>query len=246
MISTFRERMLAALPWWWRGYFGGRLAYSIGVHLDAFADMAVAAVMRRFPGFLDNDDLAIIGRDRTIQRGVWETDDQYAARLPFWWDTKKMTGNARALLRELRKFIAPRTCSISFVYNSGRRWTIAPDGTITESFGAWNWDGLPASSGWSRFWILLHQPSWITQTDGTWADDPESPVNDSLTWSAEANWAEVDAIRQFIADLVVPHCKHVCTIVILDENEWNAQQPDGTWGRVGNRNPSVTYWDGSE
>lgn len=242
-VTPIRARMLEAVPWWLSGSNLGRLIYTIGLHYDAFLDASIIALKRRFPGLIDYEELAMTGRERRMRRGPWETDEQFSARLPGWLEVKRIAGATALTLRQIQAFLTPNTvANIEIVYNSGRRWNLSSSGVVSQSQSAWNWDGR--TDLWSRYWVILHQPSWLTN-DGTWEDSPESPQNSALTWGTSAVWTDVEGLRLLIHDHSPPHSHHMNTIVVLDESEWTAQQPNGTWHLMANRNPNVVYWDGT-
>jgi hypothetical protein len=154
------------MPKWAKAFRGSRLIYALGIHIDALIDGTVAAVRRRFPG-LDGygDEIEPLGKERRIRRGRDEPDSSYASRLATWLDDHKTRGGPYAMLRQLHGYFVTAPRNVDLIYENGRRYHMAPDGTVTMSDIAW----VTPTATPMRFWVVLE---WIEgiSGDGTWGD----------------------------------------------------------------------------
>ena len=155
---TFRDRIRQLSPPWLQHGWAEKLLYSWGAQLDAFADTLIAGVKMRFPGLYSMESLSLIGRERRISRGLLENDATYAARLPRWLDDHRRRGGPYAMLAQLHAYYSP-PFHIELIYRSGRRYTMAPDGTVTRDDIVWNPDGNPAQ--WARWWLFLYTDDYL-------------------------------------------------------------------------------------
>lgn len=156
---TFRDRIRRASPPWLQHGWAEKLLYAFGVQIDAFADALVAGVKMRFPGLYSFESLPLIGRERRIARGLLEDDATYAARLTRWFDDHRRRGGPYAMLAQLHAYYSPNTFHTELIYRSGRRYTMAPDGTVTRDDIVWNPDGDPTK--WARWWLLLFTDDYL-------------------------------------------------------------------------------------
>src|SRR5690606_17408066 len=125
----------------------------------------------RFPGFAGYTSLPELGRDRRIRRGLIESDATYAARLLRWLDDHPNRGGPYAMLRQLHAFFAPNNFRIELINTSGRRYTMAIDGTITRDDVTWT-PGPPcdlAGGEWARWWLFFFVPD-PPIGEGLWGD----------------------------------------------------------------------------
>jgi hypothetical protein len=162
MIQTFRDRIRGRVPWLQRGT-AERFLYAIGLHVDVFGDTLNAALKQRFPGLYSYDSLEILGRERRIIRGRFETNAGYAARLRRWLVDHRSRGGPYALLGQLLAHYTPASFPIDLVYYSGRRFFMDAGGAITGSLSAWTPDSNAAK--WARWWLFFYTDQWS-------ADDP--------------------------------------------------------------------------
>jgi hypothetical protein len=126
------------------------------------------------------------------------------------------------------------------VNNDGVWWEIGTSGAITTGAGGWNWDGNDDLS--SRFWVLIWVPSGLWQDDGTFAD--EGLIEDGGTIGSTALPDVVAGVQYIIRDQSCENSRHMHTILIFNSAEWDANQPNGTWGTMSNRNVWAEYWPG--
>jgi len=153
-VQTFRDVMEQTVPVWLLGRVGRRYLYAHQVQADAAGDALVAGVQTRFPGYYSNESLPTIGRERRILRGLFESSENYAARLRTWFDTHAHRGSALAMLEQLYLHWAPNNFPIQLIARSGLMHTLAVDGTITRSQISWNPDATP--DRWAQWWLIMY------------------------------------------------------------------------------------------
>lgn len=164
--STLRDLYRGLTPHWLQNTNAGALGWAIVLQLDASYDATVAGVKTRFPGLYTYESLAAIGRERRIRRGRVETDAVYAGRLQRWLTDHPTRGNAWALLAQLHAHYAPAAFVIHLVYKTGRRFSMAADGTITR-------DIVPPPQPqpmWARWTLFYFTDEWPTAADVTTDD----------------------------------------------------------------------------
>lgn len=179
MTPTLRDTLRASVPSWLQGGNAYKFLWSIALQLDAMLDMCVSGIKLRFPGLYSNESLGYIGRERRIRRGRVEPSAVYAGRLIRWREDHKTRGNAFALLAQLHAHYDPAGFPIHLVYKSGRRFQMAPDGTVTI-------DTLPppvVPPQWGRWTLFYFTDEWPTPGDVT-ADDKNDLVMIPKEWIA--------------------------------------------------------------
>lgn len=150
---TFRDRLRKLSPPWLQHGWAEKLLYSFGVQVDAFADALVAGVKMRFPNLYSPESLPLIGRERRIARGLLEDDATYGSRLTRWLDDHRRRGGPYAMLAQLHAYWHPLDFEMQLIYRSGRRYTMAPDGTVVRDDIVFTPDTLPAK--WARWWLFM-------------------------------------------------------------------------------------------
>lgn len=171
-LKTFRNRMreVWSLPWQQTGN-NERILYAISIIADLLGDAVAAGIASRFPGVYSYESLGIIGHERRITRGPYESDATYALRLRRWLDDHRRRGSAYAMLAQLHAYYAPQNFPITLIYRSGRRFHMAADGTITRDIVEGGFvidDELPQK--WARWWLFYETdhfgaPSALTPED---------------------------------------------------------------------------------
>jgi hypothetical protein len=254
-LITARDSILTKLPPWLTRYWGIRLIYAIAIQVDALTEMAKQALLARFPGF-NESATAELCRNRRVTRGPNETEAQITARLMSWLDDKRLLGHPVGIESQLDAFFLPRGMHFRIVFNNGNYWD-SNDGTVTIGWMPWNWDGH--FELFARFWLLL----WTAPTsdplsqgdvwvdDGTFGDDDDvgdggvvgiGALTDDVTGTA---YGTVQGIQQLVHAAGSGNIRHMDTVVIFDNTEWEAQEPDGTWDIMSHRNPNCSYLAGN-
>lgn len=202
-LRTFRDAAREIVPAWLRGKYSGGVLFAIAAQLDALTDALTGGVKSRFPGVYGYESLALLGRERRIARGRLDTDASYSARLASWLDDHRHRGGPYALLGQLYMHFAPANFQIVLVYRSGRRFTMAVDGTIVMDVdGAFAPDALPEK--WARWWLYYTWPTAVGKRH--WGDGGK--WGDGGVWGSDLTPLEVRDLR------VVPR-------------EWNAAHAKG-------------------
>jgi len=215
-----RELARKLSPGWLRNKWGERLMGTIaGLMSDVLLDGALVAInlrSLRSPIF-PPDGLDLIGSERMLPRFPAEPHATYKARLLDAWKLWQQAGTAGGI----RGMFARLGFVVSIKTNAD-----------------WNWDNQPAN--WSRFWVIITDHRWVS--DGIW-NDP-GVWDDGGTWDTNATPDEVRATRNIVRAFKAAFeiCPAIC--VVLDQNAWNASQPNGNWALLWNRNPAASYWDG--
>lgn len=225
-ILTFRDSMLLRAPSWLRRGFAGKLLYVLGCIIDALVDWTTAAVRIRFPGVYSPESLGLIGRERRISRGLFESDETYAARLTLWLDAHATRGGPYAMLEQLHAFFAPNNFRIDLVYRTGRRFILAADGTITRDDIPWNADLQP--DRWARWWLFYHFPTPIA-SDGTW--NSPGTWDDGGVWDSSLTISEAANYRIVPRDWNGAHTTGAVVVIAPNCGLWD--YPPGIWDEPG-------------
>lgn len=154
-VRNFRSILKTTGPMWLRIGTNLSIMYGIGVILDLIADMALAAVRRRFANEAIPDALDVIGAERGIWRGPSEDRDHYVERLKNWLPAVRRKGGTYEMLNQLHAYFEQwEGFQIDLVYANGRRYTKDAAGAITYDDLAWT----PPIAG-SHRWFMYLRPS---------------------------------------------------------------------------------------
>lgn len=188
-MFTFRDRVKRIVPPWLRRFWGSRVLYSLVIFFDLLVDAATTAVHLRFPGYHSDETLAYSGRGRKIPRGPNEDAATYAARLVNWLDSHGTRGGPYSMLDMLHQYWGG-AFPMFIVYPSGRRYSLAIDGTITRDAVDWP---ITETDKTGRWWLFMHWPDDSVLDDGTW-DDPGA-WSDGGVWDSALTVEEIEEIR---------------------------------------------------
>jgi hypothetical protein len=227
-LYTFRDEARNVAPWWAARDSSriGKLLYTIGLQLDGLADAAVAAIKMRYPGLYSTDSLALIGRERRIQRGPEESDEAYAARLQRWWEDHRRRGGPYAMLEQIFAFWSPAPFPVDLLYRNGRRFVMDEDGEIERDIIAWEQDEEPEK--WARWWLFYEWPHSIA-ADGAWGS--AGTYDDGGVWDSDLTVEEVANIRAVPTEWNNAHS--FGTVVLLSDGRDLWDYPTGTWDEPG-------------
>lgn len=167
--TTIRDAMGTLLPACFKGGsqgaggFGEKFVYSVTTLIaDVLEEGLRQGINDRFPTRANADALPVLGNDRVIDRGLFESDASYRVRLQQAFDTWATAGSAWSVLKNLLALVTPftpvwRTVNDSSVWDSINDPLAPLQGTPTWRLYAnpanWNWDGL---TQWWRFWTILY------------------------------------------------------------------------------------------
>lgn len=222
---TFRDTIRKISPTWLQYGFAWRLLYVFGLHLDAIAEGANAAVLHRFPGStLRFDSLPAVGADRKILRGRYESDSNYARRLRGWLDTHRIRGNMRGLLRQTWIYWGG-TVELVAIYLSGRYQRLTTGGTLTDSTIP-GWD--PTPHDWTVWDLLLTWPAPIGY-DAAWGSF--GAWDDGGVWDYDLTVEEAEQIRLVPQSQLAAHS--TARIHLVNETIGLWDYPIDTWADGG-------------
>lgn len=198
-IVTFRDTLRRRSPTWLQHGVAEKILYAMGVQIDALADALVASIKIRFPGYYSDETLPLIGRERRIRRGRFESDATYAARLNRWLTDHRRRGGPYALLAQLYAHYAPNNFPITLIYRSGRRFRMDIAGNVIrddvdfDTSGATLHDDVEPER-WARWWLIYDWPEALPDP-GTWSE-PNTPWNDPTTlWNYVIGPDEIEDLR---------------------------------------------------
>jgi hypothetical protein len=261
--ARFRLTRRSLAPRWLTEGEGELVGYALDLMKDAFVERLRLGLLARLP-FNDRnrtttappDALVAMGRDRRVARGLEETDASYAARLLTWLDDRKTAGNPFALMERVAEYTGP-LCAFRTVDARGNWFTREADGSrsFTLDAGNWDWDGVPVTTQWSRFWLIIY-PNGLWTEGGDWGDVGAEWGTAGRSWGSTATPDEVASVRAIVADWKPAGTRCVNIILALDPSSFDpsAPEPDGLWARwsktvdgvqVPARLSTARYWDGT-
>lgn len=227
---TFRDLLKTVSPRWLQRAYGiaHKILYSWGVHVDAVGDAAIYGVRRRFPGYDSYDQMALIGRDRKVRRGISEADEVYAARCNRWLDDHLTRGNPYSMLEQLGAHYAANPFPMALVTRAGVSYYWDPaTKTISRGFVP---GFAPDSSPelWARWWLYFFWPDPITSTD-TWGSG--GVWGDGGVWGSDFTGVEIQDLRLIPTEWNAAHCTG--TLTLYGSGDVWGVPPGGTWGDPG-------------
>lgn len=262
---NFRTAFYALLPSWLTSDDGERVVGSLAAVKDLFVERMRQGLLARYPSYTPPTGLPYLGRDRGIVRGIGEPEASYRVRLLRYLDDHKIRGNPFALLEQLRAYCGGDGIRVRTVDRRGNWFTIDRDGTrdFTLGTGNWDWDPLPASPQWARFWVIIYPTAdglpWgpaagtFGPAGGAWGSAIGTP---GYTIGTTATTAEVASVRTIIRQWQPDGTRCEWIIIAFDDASFDptAPEPDGTWknwgkddgagGYVPARLKTARYWKG--
>lgn len=245
MGATLRTSRPKLGPAWLTGGFtpddnneSALVGYSLDLVGDAWLEAHRQGLLARFPQQDPNgtpapaDALAAMGRDRRVVRGINESAESFAERLTHAHTDRQTAGNAFTLAQKIAEYLGQDTVTVRTVDRRGNWFTRDDDNVRTYSLntGNWNWDGAPASPGWSRFWVIVY-PNGVFTAGPTWGAVGEVWGTTTGTWGSTASIDQVRTMQFLVADWKSQgrRCEHI--ILAFDANSFSpsAPEPNGTW-----------------
>jgi hypothetical protein len=230
-------------PWWLKRGPGAKLLFIFRLAVDACTEHLYQGFFAGKPGKGTPTALKYIARDRGVLRGIDESYADFAVRLRRWLDDRKMQGHPIGLLLSLRGY-CNADVRIRTVDRNGNWWTLERDLVITYTLRRenWNWDGVPASPDWARFWVIIYP----TADNKPWGPTPYTIGSPSL-WGGAIGTADhtigTTATPQQVRDVqgicdewkAPGRCERI--IIAFDDASFDpaaaagsAGMPDGDWG----------------
>jgi hypothetical protein len=234
---NFRSSFKYLVPSWLSGGDGGKVLGSMMLLLDCYVQRAQSGLLARFPSYAGASALDLIGADRGIPRGRSETAKHYAARLIGWrWPRgHRVRGNAYALLEQVSEYfggLADWTIDVR-----GNYYQRSADGSV-ETYTAgvpWNWDGVPVSPRWGRFWVGITPKPTVAITSspslGSSALWPGGYGGGAAIGLVGLSPDDADAIRGLFTGAHPWKPAGVRPQWLIVDLDGTLQAPDGTWGR---------------
>ncbi len=178
MAKTFTQLFYSLVPSWLSAGDGGKVLHSLAVVKDKLVRRARLGLNARFPRRAGPSALAMIGADRGILRGRFETDAHYAERLTKWRYPKqhRVRGGAFALLDQISEYVGG---AVVYTVDARRNMHVRGQSSYVSPYERDSeyyehnypfpivFDTLDPAVHWSRFFVVLGanpQLPWITAT----------------------------------------------------------------------------------
>lgn len=259
-VKGFRDGLIHYLPAWLSprpGKINGyAFVWCMIAPLDALIEVTLQGVRAKFPQLADPSALPLIGRSRGIPQGIGEPNSVYATRLLTWLDDWTRSGSEAIGLRMLQSYLGNHP-TVRFITRAGRYTSIAPDGTVTATSAAWDWDSASSPSRadrWADMWIVVYPTQWaVAGTVGATQD----LIFDGDAVGHAVSGAQAGDILSIVRDWVGAHIRVEAIVWSYDSSLFDPSSPsapgnpDGTWGdwartvggaMVPARNPNCRYW----
>ena len=179
-----RDLAAAIAPTWLQGEVGEKYLYAQSVVVDATADRVLAGVHSYMPEKCDPSCLPYIGRDRSVIRGINETDASYAHRCKTAIYDWHFAGLGEGIMSSLLGYLSPSAPLVRVVwaahgtYLQPTQWEWVDDGDgpagEVQSFSTMHPGGYAAEWHWDtidnrrRFWVILYVNTvgdpWVAET----------------------------------------------------------------------------------
>jgi hypothetical protein len=257
-------RDLAAVisPTFLAGGLAEKYLYSIAIQMDAEIERIQQGTYSKMPQMCDPSCLQAIGHDRSITRGLNESDVNYALRCKTAINDWHYAGLATGVLWEILGYLSPSTPLIQLVYSANyngsnrTQWywinalaSLQTYPNMTDNINNsmpyyidWEWDDI---NNRRRFWIIIHpgilSMPWIAN-GRTYADG--SKYGDGHLYGLSGITQQQIKSLQSIIDVWKPAhamCEYIIIALentlnpfyIFDLPNANSQLPDGNWKNYG-------------
>lgn len=171
-----RDAIMELAPPWLSKGNAEKLLYDFGLCGDALLEKLNQANRARMPGQGTSTALVFIGNDRVIPRGPFESDHDYARRLPKAFEAWQRAGARRAVLSQVAAYLSlTNTVGPGLIaaivggnqptwdiYYSGADVGTPPVHVVTP--GSFDWDGH--MSRWWRAWLVIYVTPQTTGRTG--------------------------------------------------------------------------------
>ncbi len=242
-MPNLRDIAEANCPSWLQNRVGKRLIYALSLPFDVLADALSAALEHRQPGLRDGQSLAVLGRERGVDRLPNESDESYASRLEQWLEHKKIAGTYLSMIQQIRLLMPDHhTFVVSIVNDNGYSYDKAiisgTDFGYNHGQLAWDWDGNHSNP--HRYWVII-RCDYTTQgtfaAPGLWSST--SGIGSTATYD------QITQIRKAIFNEQPAHATCAGIILVIDPSFYS-ELPQGNWNDWRNRSAKACYWDAWE
>lgn len=197
VTRTFQALWLWLTPGFLQRGDGERVQQVLGLAHDAFVERCWQTALLDCPSYAPEDQLANLGIDRGVLRGLFEPATSYRQRLLRWRFPRghRIRGNAIALLDQ----VVPSVAALGTAYTIDARGTQYTSGSDTPTLGVtWDWDGSALTPTWGRYWVVIQltvdAKPWPSFADGAWG--PTLRRDDACLAGSGIHPGELDAIKQ--------------------------------------------------
>lgn len=104
-MAQQRDTIHEISPPWLRTGTAERLLYVLGISGDLLLEKLNQAVKAHMPGVGTSTALVYVGNDRMINKGPFESDDDYAGRLQRAFPSWQIAGSRRAILSQVVQYL---------------------------------------------------------------------------------------------------------------------------------------------
>lgn len=104
-LTNFREWAYDNSPTWLKGEWGSRVVYMFHVLVDAIADSYRVGTAHTIAGRGDTTSLSYLAQAHGLQRGVFETEEEFALDIARSWEGRKRAGSAGELARRVCRVV---------------------------------------------------------------------------------------------------------------------------------------------
>lgn len=264
-MGSIRDIIKNISPPWLSTGNAEKFLYTPGLVIDAQIQRVLTTTLSKFPLKAIPSALSLLGADRLIDRGNFETDEGYAIRLSQAFTDWHFAGMPRAIIRQIVGWLSPKNPEIKnvdnfdqwFIYEDQTNTTLPPKKIVNTL--AWDWDGTTGNTLF-RYWTIIFinnigtawtasESVWGT-AGSTWGDDTESE-----SWGLSVPHTYAIALRKIINNFGSAHsfCQNI--IVALDNTKFDETNlssfpNDGLWGQyskvistvyVESREPTARY-----
>lgn len=253
MATTYANSLIKRLPPWWGRLFGAPIVRGLAAPVDEMMTDTSDSIKLRFPKE-DSDPaaLALIGRERRILRGPHEPASTYATRLPSWLDDHRTRGGPYALARQLWLFWrAALNVPFEIIYWTGRRFSVATDGTVTRDDIAWrdpngtgytiahtpsvSMDPNPPLAAWAEIWIVFHldglTATWVDEDGDTIVTDGGEEIIFDVLSGGALTPDEAEDFASVPREWNAAHVKRIHIVLLYGGNRlWGYPRPVKKWG----------------
>lgn len=207
-MAQQRDTIKAISPPWLSAGTAERYMYNFGLVGDLLLEKLNQAMRAHMPGVGTDTALVLLGNDRVIPQGPYESNSSYAGRLTRAFDAWQRAGSRRAVLAQVAQYLSSPALPagtqnplVAIVGGNEPDWDIyyadmdisQPPLHVVPASSNWNWDGL---SRWWRAWLVLYFTP-VQKSTGTTASITSSSGFANVTGLSGLTSADVGRVLVF-------------------------------------------------